>query len=180
MQQYPTCVRWLLGVALALAPAEAIAQQQAAPVEAKPKLVGIVIITHGQLGLQFRNIAEFVVGKQVGIATVGVGPEDNIEERRNTLIERLAEVDAGCGVLIMSDMFGGTPSNLAISVMKPGKVEVLAGMSLPSLIKAISMRGNCDLMAVALNAQEAGRRYINLASELLKKAKPEGGATPAP
>lgn len=133
-------------------------------------MIGIIIVTHGALGTELVAVAEHVVGRQQDIVAIGIGPEDDIEQRRNDIITKIAQVDKGKGVVILTDMFGGTPSNLAISVMKPDKVEVIAGVNVPMLIKLISVRGTMTLMNAVLTAQEAGRKYINVASNLLKKA----------
>jgi PTS system mannose-specific IIA component len=133
-------------------------------------MIGIIVITHGQLGQELINVAEHVVGRQGQLVNVAIGPDDDIEARRQDIIARVAEEDKGEGVAILTDMFGGTPSNLAISVMIPGKVEVVAGVNVPMLIKLISVRQTMKLMDAVLTAQEAGRKYINVASNLLKKA----------
>ncbi len=133
-------------------------------------MIGIIIITHGALGNELVAVAEHVVGRQPDLLAIAIGPEDNIEQRRAEIIARVAEVDKGDGVAILTDMFGGTPSNLAISVMVPGKVEVIAGANVPMLIKLISVRSSMPIMHAVMTAQEAGRKYINVASNLLKKA----------
>ena len=133
-------------------------------------MIGIIIITHGALGNELVAVAEHVVGRQPDLLAIALGPEDNIEQRRAEIIARVAEVDKGDGVAILTDMFGGTPSNLAISVMVPGKVEVIAGANVPMLIKLISVRSSMPIMHAVMTAQEAGRKYINVASNLLKKA----------
>ncbi len=133
-------------------------------------MIGIVIVTHGGLGREFLAVAEHVVGAQKALVAISIGPEDDIERRREEILSRVAEVDSGGGVAVLTDMFGGTPSNLAISVMVPGKVEVVAGINVPMLIKLISVRGTMNLMDAVMTAQEAGRKYINVASNLLKKA----------
>lgn len=132
-------------------------------------MIGIIVITHGALGNELIAVAEHVVGKQQALVAVPIGPEDNIEQCRARIVATVAEIDAGEGVVILTDMFGGTPSNLAISVMVPGKVEVLAGANVPMLIKLISVRATMPLMNAVMTAQEAGRKYINVASSLLKK-----------
>jgi PTS system mannose-specific IIA component len=130
-------------------------------------MIGLVLVTHGQLATEFRNAVEHVVGPQENFETVAIGPEDDMEQRRHDIIAAVASVDQGAGVILLTDMFGGTPSNLAISVMEAGRVEVIAGMNLPMLIKLSSVRKNDD-MALALEAaQAAGRKYINVASQLL-------------
>ncbi len=128
------------------------------------------MITHGALGNELIAVAEHVVGRQANLLAIAIGPEDNIEQRRAEIVLRVAEADRGAGVVILTDMFGGTPSNLAISVMVPGKVEVIAGANVPMLIKLLSVRASMPIMNAVLTAQEAGRKYINVASNLLKKA----------
>ncbi|HSO47251.1 MAG TPA: PTS sugar transporter subunit IIA [Rhizobiaceae bacterium] len=131
-------------------------------------MIGLVLVTHGQLAREFRLALEHVVGPQQAIEAIAIGPEDDMEQRRQDILDAVAKVNAGAGVIILTDMFGGTPSNLAISVMKAGEVEVLAGVNLPMLIKLASVRAE-DNMERSLNcAQESGRKYINIASRLLQ------------
>lgn len=132
-------------------------------------MIGIIVVTHGALGSELIAVAEHVVGKQQAVIAVPIGPEDDIEARRNEIIAKVKEVDAGNGVAILTDMFGGTPSNLAISVMQPGKIEVVAGVNVPMLIKLISVRSSMNVVNAVMTAQEAGRKYINVASNLLIK-----------
>ena len=132
-------------------------------------MIGIIVVTHGALGSELIAVAEHVVGKQQAVLAVAIGREDNIEARRAEIIARVKEVDAGQGVAVLTDMFGGTPSNLAISVMQPGRIEVVAGVNVPMLIKLISVRGSMDIVHAVMTAQEAGRKYINVASNLLIK-----------
>ncbi|RLP23728.1 PTS sugar transporter subunit IIA [Mesorhizobium sp. YM1C-6-2] len=130
-------------------------------------MIGLVLVTHGRLAEEFRNAVEHVVGPQENFETVSIGADDNMEERRRDIVDAVARVDQGSGVVVLTDMFGGTPSNLAISVMEAGRVEVIAGMNLPMLIKLSSVR-KADKLAVAVEeAQAAGRKYINVASQLL-------------
>lgn len=130
-------------------------------------MIGLVLVTHGQLATEFRHAVEHVVGPQDNFETVAIGADDNMEQRRSDIVDAVARVDTGTGVIVLTDMFGGTPSNLAISVMESGRIEVIAGMNLPMLIKLSSIRKG-DNMAVALDeAQAAGRKYINVASQLL-------------
>ncbi|MBN9242363.1 MAG: PTS sugar transporter subunit IIA [Mesorhizobium sp.] len=130
-------------------------------------MIGLVLVTHGQLATEFRHAVEHVVGPQENFETVAIGADDDMEQRRRDIVEAVARVDTGSGVIVLTDMFGGTPSNLAISVMESGRVEVIAGMNLPMLIKLSSVRKG-DNMSVALEeAQAAGRKYINVASQLL-------------
>jgi mannose PTS system EIIA component len=130
-------------------------------------MIGLVLVTHGQLAEEFRNAVEHVVGPQENFVTVAIGADDDMEQRRRDIIDAVAKVDQGSGVVVLTDMFGGTPSNLAISVMESGRVEVIAGMNLPMLIKLSSVRKTGDLTAAVEEAQTAGRKYINVASQLL-------------
>jgi PTS system mannose-specific IIA component len=132
-------------------------------------MIGIIVVTHGALGNELVAVAEHVVGRQQALHSVSIGPEDDIERRREEILERIKQVDDGSGVAILTDMFGGTPSNLSISVMMPGKIEVIAGANVPMLIKLISIRNSMALLPAVMTAQEAGRKYINVASNLLKK-----------
>ena len=133
-------------------------------------MIGIVIVTHGALARELLSVAEHVVGKQQHAVPICIGPEDDIERRRQDILAAVAQVDKGAGVVVLTDMFGGTPSNLAISVMTPGTIEVIAGVNVPMLIKLISVRASLPLMTAVMTAQDAGRKYINVASALLKKA----------
>ncbi|MCR4378981.1 MAG: PTS sugar transporter subunit IIA [Rhodospirillales bacterium] len=130
-------------------------------------MIGIVLVTHGRLAEEFVAATEHVVGPQSAIATVCIGPDDDMEERRGQILECIAKVDDGSGVILLTDMFGGTPSNLAISVIEKANVEVIAGVNLPMLIKLASVRASGTLISAATQAQDAGRKYINIASELL-------------
>ncbi len=130
-------------------------------------MIGVVLVTHGRLAEEFRNAVEHVVGPQEHLETVAIGADDDIEQRRKDIIDAVARVDGGFGVVVLTDMFGGTPSNLAISVMEAGRVEVIAGMNLPMLIKLSSVRKGDDMGAAIEAAQAAGRKYINVASKLL-------------
>ncbi len=130
-------------------------------------MIGVVLVTHGRLAEEFRNAVEHVVGPQENLETVAIGAEDDIEQRRKDIIDAVARVEGGFGVIVLTDMFGGTPSNLAISVMEAGRVEVIAGMNLPMLIKLSSIRKSDDMAAAIEAAQAAGRKYINVASKLL-------------
>jgi PTS system mannose-specific IIA component len=130
-------------------------------------MIGMVLVTHGRLAIEFRAALEHVVGRQKQIETVTIGPEDDMDQRRSEILEAVKNVDTGDGVVVLTDMFGGTPSNLAISVMGTGKTEVVAGINLPMLIKLASVRGDCDLEQAVGQAQDAGRKYINVASRVL-------------
>jgi PTS system mannose-specific IIA component len=131
----------------------------------------MVLVTHGRLAAEFIAALEHVVGPQSNIAAVCIGPEDDMELRRQDLLRCVGEVDGGDGVVLLTDMFGGTPSNLAISVMDRGKIEVIAGINLPMLIKLASLRQSESLANAVRGAQEAGRKYINVASQLLADAR---------
>jgi len=130
-------------------------------------MIGMVLVTHGRLAIEFRAAMEHVVGPQQQVETIMIGPEDDMDQRRRDILAAVHEVDTGDGVVILTDMFGGTPSNLAISVMNGGKTEVVAGINLPMLIKLASVRGECDLDRAVIQAQDAGRKYINVASRVL-------------
>jgi PTS system mannose-specific IIA component len=132
-------------------------------------MIGILLVTHGRLADELVSALEHVVGGQEKIATVCIGPEDDMEKRRAEILESITKTDDGGGVILLTDMFGGTPSNLAISVMDKANVEVIAGVNLPMLIKLASVRTNNSIDEAAQAAQDAGRKYINIASQLLSK-----------
>ncbi len=132
-------------------------------------MIGIVIVTHGNLAREFISITEHIVGKQPKMLPICIQPDDNMERCREDIIKAVKLVDEGDGVVILTDMFGGTPSNLAISVMGLPKVEVIAGINLPMMIKLISVRNTEPLERAVLSAQESGRKYVNVASNLLKR-----------
>jgi PTS system mannose-specific IIA component len=130
-------------------------------------MIGLVLVTHGRLAVEFRSALEHVVGPQRQIEAVTIGPDDDAEQARKQIVEAVKRVDSGQGVAILTDMFGGTPSNLAISVMSQPKVEVLAGINLPMLIKLAKVRETCPLEQAVAAAQEAGRKYCTIASRVL-------------
>ncbi len=130
-------------------------------------MIGLVLVTHGRLAEEFRQACEHVVGPQEQFETVSIGPEDDMEQRRSDIVAAVSGVDSGAGVIILTDMFGGTPSNLAISVMESGKTEVIAGVNLPMLIKLSSSRIASDMKTALEDAQSAGKKYINVASQVL-------------
>jgi len=130
-------------------------------------MIGMVLVTHGHLATEFRSALEHVVGPQKQLQTVTIGPEDDMEQRRNDIIGAVKGVDSGAGVVVLTDMFGGTPSNLAISVMDGTRVDVVAGINLPMLIKLASVREEASLEEAVLQAQDAGRKYISVASRIL-------------
>jgi len=133
-------------------------------------MIGIVLVTHGRLAVEFRAAVEHVVGSQDAMASVSIGPDDDIEQRREDVTRAIASVDSGDGVIILTDMFGGTPCNLAISVMEAGRIEVIAGLNLPMLIKLVRIRADAGLAEAVAAAAEAGRKYISVASQVLAGA----------
>ena len=135
-------------------------------------MIGMVLVTHGRLADELVAALEHVVGPQPSVSTVCIGPEDDMEQRRRDILESVGKVDDGAGVVVLTDMFGGTPSNLAISIMDKAKVEVIAGVNLPMLIKLASVRHHETLVDAVASAQEAGRKYINVASRLLSQDNP--------
>lgn len=132
-------------------------------------MIGMVLVTHGRLAIELIGALEHVVGPQEKVAAVCIGPDDDMEERRRQIVDSVAKVDSGAGVVVLTDMFGGTPSNLAISIMDKAKIEVIAGVNLPMLIKLASARKTEPLAVAVMSAQEAGRKYINIASQLLNQ-----------
>lgn len=130
-------------------------------------MIGLVLVTHGRLAEEFVLALKHIVGPQRHIRTVCIDPGDAVEKRRQEILDRISEVDDGDGVIVLTDMFGGTPSNLAISVMERTKAEVIAGLNLPMLIKLASLREGTDIVTAAAAAQDAGRKYIHVASRLL-------------
>jgi len=130
-------------------------------------MIGLVLVTHGRLAAEFRSAMEHVVGPQENFEAISIGPDDDMEHRRSDILEAISRADSGAGVILLTDMFGGTPSNLAISVMDNAKVEVIAGVNLPMLIKLASVRMDATLEDAIGQAQEAGRKYINVASRVL-------------
>lgn len=131
-------------------------------------MIGLVLVTHGDLAREFVKALEHVVGPQPRIESVCIGPEDDMERRRQDILDAIARVDDGAGVAILTDMFGGTPSNMAISVMTGPKIEVIAGVNLPLLVKLAKIRSERPLADAVVEAKEAGRKYINVASQVLR------------
>ena len=130
-------------------------------------MIGLVIVTHGGLAKEFRSALEHVVGPQEQIETISIGPDDDMEKRREDILSAISIVDSGEGAVLLTDMFGGTPSNLAISVMENANIEVIAGINLPMLIKLASIRSENDLSTAIHQAKNAGRKYISIASQVL-------------
>ncbi|MDE0877508.1 MAG: PTS sugar transporter subunit IIA [Sphingomonas bacterium] len=133
-------------------------------------MIGLVLVTHGRLAEEFVTAMVHVVGPQEAVATIAIGPDDDMEERRADIASAILDVDAGGGVIVLTDLFGGTPSNLAISLMERGRVEVIAGMNLPMLIRLGSARKVMKVVDAVAAAREAGRKYISVASEVLGEA----------
>lgn len=130
-------------------------------------MIGLILVTHGKLAEEFVHAMEHVVGKQEAVATVCIGPDDDMEKRRREIADAIAAVDRGSGAIILTDLFGGTPSNLAISLLKTGKIEVIAGINLPMLIRLAKARNCMTVSEAVAAAREAGRNYITIASEYL-------------
>ena len=130
-------------------------------------MIGMILVTHGRLAEEFVHAMEHVVGEQAYVATVCIGPQDDMEQKRKEIAKAIKLVDSGSGAVILTDLFGGTPSNLAISLLKAGKTEVIAGINLPMLIRLAGARKDMDLAAATAAARDAGRNYITIASEFL-------------
>jgi PTS system mannose-specific IIA component len=130
-------------------------------------MIGLVIVTHGGLAGEFRAALEHVVGPQTQLESISIGPEDDMELRRKEILAAIRRVDTGSGVVVLTDMFGGTPSNLAISAMDEANIEVIAGVNLPMLVKLTSIRDESDLAKAVDLAKDAGRKYISVASQVL-------------
>ena len=130
-------------------------------------MIGLILVTHGRLADEFLSAMQHVVGQQEQIGTVCIGPDDDMESRRDEIMQKVKQNDSGKGVIVLTDMFGGTPSNLAISIMDKANVEIIAGLNLPMLIKLSALRKECRLKDAVIGAQDAGKKYINIASQLL-------------
>ena len=130
-------------------------------------MIGLVLVTHGALADEFRFALEHVVGTQENIASICIGADDNMEKRRQDIVDAICEVESGAGVVLLTDMFGGTPSNLAISLLEKTRVEVIAGVNLPMLIKLASIRESKALAEAVMEAKQAAQKYISVASEVL-------------
>ena len=130
-------------------------------------MIGLVIVTHGGLAVEFRSAMEHVVGPQAQLETISIGPDDDMSARRLEILAAVRRNDTGQGVIVLTDMFGGTPSNLSISVLDEGNVEVLAGINLPILVKLASLRREANLQDAVARARDAGRKYIKVASQEL-------------
>ena len=137
-------------------------------------MIGMVLVTHGRLAVELRSAMEHVVGEQRNVRTVCIGPEDDIDNRRAEIEDCIRQCDTGDGVVLLTDMFGGTPSNLAISMMEKQNVEVIAGVNLPMLVKLAKVRGSQPIADAVNCAEEAGRKYIAAASHVLNGCKMNG------
>ena len=131
-------------------------------------MIGLVLVTHGRLAEEFVAATEHVVGPQDALRTVCIGPDDDMDLRKAEISAAVKDVNQGDGVIILTDMFGGTPSNLALALMEVGKIEVLAGVNLPMLIKLASIRSDTPLVEAVTLAADSGKKYINVASKVLK------------
>jgi mannose PTS system EIIA component len=134
-------------------------------------MIGLILVTHGTLAREFLVAMEHVVGPQKQVATISIGPRDDMEARRKEIARSIKDVDSGKGVIILTDLFGGTPSNLAISFLDVGKIEVIAGANLPMLIRLESARKAMGISEAVIAARDAGRKYISVASELLEASR---------
>ncbi|TYC49441.1 PTS sugar transporter subunit IIA [Rhodobacterales bacterium] len=130
-------------------------------------MIGLVLVTHGRLAEEFKSALEHVVGPQEQVETISIGPDDDMEQRRQDILSAVESANSGQGVVLLTDMFGGTPSNLAISVMDGKSVEVVAGVNLPMLIKLASVRADRNLAEAVDEARQAGQKYISVASQVL-------------
>lgn len=132
--------------------------------------IGIVLVTHGNLAIELVKVMEHVVGPQEQLATVSIGPDDDMEKRREDILNSVQSVDRGLGVIILTDMFGGTPSNLAISIMEQAKIDIVAGVNLPMLVKLASVRSSETMSEAVTQARDAGQKYIMVASQVLSSS----------
>ena len=132
-------------------------------------MIGIIIVTHGNLALELKSAMEHILGIQKNIEIISIKPDDDLEIKKSSLEESIKKVDEENGVIILTDMFGGAPSNLAISLLKIGKVEIISGVNLPMLIKLIGLRDSNDLQKVATESKDSAQKYISIASEILSE-----------
>ena len=132
-------------------------------------MIGIVLVTHGKLAREFVAALEHVVGPQKQAEAVCIEADDDMEKKREEILASISSCDSGQGVVLLTDMFGGTPSNLAISVMDRARVEVIAGVNLPMLVKLASVRVDRTMAEAVAACQDAGRKYITVASRLMAK-----------
>ena len=132
-------------------------------------MIGIIIVTHGNLALELKSAMEHILGSQKNIEILCISPDDDLDERKNDIEASIKKIDNGNGIVILTDMFGGTPSNLTISFLKTGKIEVISGVNLPMLVKLIGLRDSNDLNKVAQETKDSAQKYISIASEILSE-----------
>ena len=134
-------------------------------------MIGVVLVSHENIAKEMLNVIKHIVGPQENLIAISIFPEDDMEKKRLQILDSVKKVDAGKGVIVLTDMFGGTPSNLAISIMEEEKVEVVAGVNLPMLIKISSLRNECEIKELIKISQESGRKYMNVASAFFGESK---------
>ena len=134
-------------------------------------MIGVVIVSHANIAKELLGVIQHIVGPQEKIVSISIFPEDDMKKKRQEIIDAVKNVDSGEGVVVLTDMFGGTPSNLAISVMEKEKIEVVAGVNLPMLIKMMSIRNKKSMKELIKISQESGRKYINVASAFFEEQK---------
>lgn len=134
-------------------------------------MIGVVVVTHGQLARELLNAAEAIVGDLPAFSAVSIGWHDDVEDARDEIRQAIGRLEVGQGVLILTDMFGGTPSNLGITFLEPGRVEVVTGVNLPMLIKLTSLQRSEDVTSVARELRDTGRKAIHVASDLMLGGK---------
>ena len=132
-------------------------------------MIGIIIVTHGNLALELKSAMEHILGVQKNIEIICIGSDDDLDERKNDIKGSIKKIDNNNGILMLTDMFGGTPSNLAISFLKTGKIEIISGVNLPMLVKLIGLRDSNDLNGVAQETKASAQKYISIASEILSE-----------
>ena len=132
-------------------------------------MIGIIIVTHGNLALELKSAMEHILGAQKNIEIICISSDDDLDERKNDIEGSIKKIDNNSGIVMLTDMFGGTPSNLAISFLKTGKIEIISGVNLPMLVKLIGLRDSNDLSGVAQETKDSAQKYISIASEILSE-----------
>jgi PTS system mannose-specific IIA component len=132
-------------------------------------MIGIIIVTHGNLALELKSAMEHILGVQKNIEIICISSDDDLDERKNDIEGSIKKIDNNSGIVMLTDMFGGTPSNLAISFLKTGKIEIISGVNLPMLVKLIGLRDSNDLNGVAQETKASAQKYISIASEILSE-----------
>jgi PTS system mannose-specific IIA component len=132
-------------------------------------MIGIIIVTHGNLALELKSAMEHILGVQKNIEIICISSDDDLDERKNDIKSSIKKIDNNNGIVMLTDMFGGTPSNLAISFLKTGKIEIISGVNLPMLVKLIGLRDSNDLNRVAQETKDSAQKYISIASEILSE-----------